>query len=262
MKKEELSERLALAERLAREAGALAIDYQQRGFEVELKSDASLVTVADGAVETFLKERLADAFPADRFFGEETGGGVDGPSWIIDPIDGTSNYARRRPFWCVSIGFFVDGAPALGVVYDPLRDEMFHGLASAPPLLNGTVCAPLEPVELGPRASMGFGSMETEPGRPGLRLVGALLDAGVSMRNFGAGALMLAYVASGRFDGYFENGLKLWDAAAALALLKGAGAPYAAPFDLSEPGRGAPVTAAAPQLFEAFVALKRDLAAS
>lgn len=253
----DLATRLSAAETLARDAGARARAFQSDGVTAVLKADSSLVTEADGAVEAFLRDSLGAAFPDDGFLGEETGGAVEGPTWIIDPIDGTSNFAAGRPFWCVSIGLYVDGAPALGVVFDPLRDELFHGLGLARPMLNGVQLPPIAPRRLGPGVCVGFGVQERGPGRPALALLGGLADAGASVRNLGSGALTLTYVAAGRIDGYFENGVKLWDAAGALALIRGAGLPYVSVFDLANPGAPAPVLAAAPGLFDE-IAARRD----
>lgn len=257
MNESDLVARLATAEALAREAGRRALAARRSGLSVALKSDQSVVTEVDATTEAFVRDGLTTAYPEDGFLGEEGGGakGVARPTWIVDPIDGTANFAAGRAFWCVSIGFYVGGAPALGVIYDPEHDEMFHGLASAPPRLNGVVTPPLARRTLGPGAALGFVLSRSGDAAATFRVLEETRARGASVRALGASALMLAYVALGRLDGHFEETIKLWDAAAGLALLAGAKLSYRAAFDLSRPMEPASVIAGAPGVYEELCAM-------
>ncbi len=208
---------------LARDAGALARRLQTApGRPVgTLKGAQDWLTEADGAVESFLAGRLADLFPGDGFLGEE-GARVDAGSgrlrWIVDPIDGTSNYARGGERWCVSIGLFEGDAPMLGVLDAPAVGEQFRAMRGAGATLNGRAiahsgCADLAAamIEFGwsPRSDRSVYSASAK----------GLLETGAMPRAGGSGALGLADVACGRIDGFIELHIQLWDVAGALSLL-------------------------------------------
>ena len=126
-----LAERAEFAGRLARAAGALANRYFNRelDFVAETKSRQDYVSVADRAVEAFIRAELSRAFPDDTMLGEETGGTVAERTWVVDPIDGTLNFVHGVHYWCVSIAWLEDGQRRIAAIYDPAPDELFIGRA-------------------------------------------------------------------------------------------------------------------------------------
>ncbi|MBS0320538.1 MAG: inositol monophosphatase, partial [Proteobacteria bacterium] len=140
---EVIAERLRVAEALAREGGALALaaSRDRASLAIERKGLQDLVTAADKAVEALIVARLREAFPADNVLGEEGGfsqqGAPDAPLWAIDPIDGTANFARGLPLWCVSVGVIHGGRAVAGAIYNPVTDELHAGGVGVPATLNG-----------------------------------------------------------------------------------------------------------------------------
>lgn len=218
-----ISARLHLACKVAREAGALAQEMRTRGLEIESKSTQDFVTQADRAVEKLIINRLQKAYPEDGFLGEE-GGMIEGSSgfWVIDPIDGTTNYMMGLDHWSVSIGYVRDGEAMLGCLFAPDRGELFDAAKGNGARLNGKPLVRKPPVP----GQMVFGlgvsgrvSFETY-----LEILQGLNARGIEHRRFGSGALSIADVAAGRLDGYYEEHLNSWDAVAALVVAKEAAA--------------------------------------
>ncbi len=240
-----LGRRFEAACDLAREAGILARRLQPGpgGPVGSLKGAQDWLTEADEAVEALLAERLSRMFPDDGFLGEEAGErapGGDGLRWIVDPIDGTSNYARGRPRWCVSIGLFEGGAPLLGVIDAPAMGEQFRARPGEA-TLNAASIGPSRCARLSD-AMVEFGwSPRTDSHAHGA-VSRSLLEAGAMSRAEGSGALGLADVACGRLDGFVELDIQLWDVAAALALLVETGCA------VEHRGFPGPIVAAAPSL--------------
>ena len=227
---EDLRARLNLAMAAARAGGRLLLDHYARRdlLVIDQKGRNDFVSQADRESEVIIVAMLARAFPQDGLLGEE--GGQSGPAdaplvWCIDPLDGTSNFLHGAHNWCVSVGLVENGLPVLGVIYDPLRDEMFAGGRDIPFTLNGapTVVSTTDALD---RAVISLGHNARVP----LEVFGAetlrLLSTGVAFRQLGAGALMLAYVAAGRFDAYYEWHMWPWDAVAGLAMITAAGGQY------------------------------------
>ena len=133
--------RLLAAQAVAREAGAMARRrFLDRSFTVGFKARQDYLTEVDGETEAFIAERLLQVFPSDGFIGEESKGrpaGEGGASWVVDPIDGTANFARGVPHFCVSVASVADGGVEVGVIYDPMRDELFSGRRGGGARLNG-----------------------------------------------------------------------------------------------------------------------------
>ena len=221
-----------------------------------LKAAQDWVTEADGAVEALIAERLASAFPADVIIGEEGGSRVPAEAsssehrsslcWVIDPIDGTANYARGGPRWCVSLGLLADGKPVCGLLSAPASSELFAARSGCGATLNG------RPIRAA--GTRDFGSAMVEIGwGPKVAsgdyaaMFGRVLARGVAPRIGGSGALALADVACGRLDGYVELSINLWDVAGALPILVEAGASVS-PFLRSGMHEPAPILAAAPAL--------------
>lgn len=222
---EPLSKRYAEAERVAREAGVIARRYFEHRHDlvVEHKGIQDLVSAADREVERFIIESLKASFPSDQFLGEE-GGGTEGRSlWVIDPIDGTTNFLRGLPVFCVSIAYLEDGVLEIGVIYDPTRDEMFTARRGRGALLNGQVIEASDTRELS-KAVVGLGYSRREGNDRFVHTVRALLLAQGEFRRFGSAALGIAYVAAGRLDAFMEYHLNSWDTLAGLLLVEEAGA--------------------------------------
>lgn len=217
--------------RLAYQAGKLAQSMQthlQEG-DVSCKETArDIVTKADQATERFIRDAVEKAFPDYGFYGEETGRKQDEGSpycWIVDPIDGTVNYFQGLPFWCTSIGLWKDGNPLAGAVYAPALDELFYGEIGGGAFCNG------RPIHVKDHGSLEHSVLATGFAclRAGWTKVNnvpyftkiALTARGV--RRFGSAAIDLCYLASGKFDAFWELNLKPYDFAAGMAVLLEAG---------------------------------------
>jgi len=211
-----------------------------------LKGAQDWLTEADGAVERFLSERLAAQFPGDGFQGEEGGKARQGAlRWVVDPIDGTSNYARGRSRFCVSLALLEDRTPLIGVLVAPAVGETFAARLGGGATLNGAVIRAAATTELS-RALVEVGWSHRRPVADFASMLQRMVEAGAGPRLSGSGALGLADVAAGRGDGYVELHINLWDVAAALVLLREAGA-YVSPFlEGDGPERGNPILACAP----------------
>lgn len=243
-----LDRRLETAIRLATEAGKLALSLAPPpGAAIaSMKGHQDWLTEADGAVEALLKRELLAAFPEDGFQGEETGAGQAGRlTWVVDPIDGTSNFARGAARWCVSVGLLEGGQALAGVLVAPALGETFAARQGGGATLNGT------PIRASATTDLARGMVECgwSPRRPNEafhRLCRDVMAAGAMLRAGGSGAMGLADVAAGRIDGYVELHINLWDVAGALSILAEAGAevsPFTSGNGLTE---GNPICAAAP----------------
>jgi myo-inositol-1(or 4)-monophosphatase len=139
MTQAELELRRYAVQGLVAEAGRMALDYfgKQESLGVTMKGAQDWLTVADGAVEDFLRQRLSVLFPTDTVIGEEGGGAASDTVWIIDPIDGTSNFARGDRNWCISIGFLLNRVPTIGIVAAPALDELYVAQRGQGATLNG-----------------------------------------------------------------------------------------------------------------------------
>jgi myo-inositol-1(or 4)-monophosphatase len=213
------------AERAAREAGDLLLDRLGR-VSVEHKGEVDLVTEADRESERFLVERLTTLLPGAAILAEEgSGASGTGPArWIVDPLDGTTNYAHGYPVFCVSIALEVDGATVLGVVHDPTRDECFTARRGAGAWLAGRRLGVSRTADL-PRALLVTGfpyDVRTSP-RDNLTQFAAFAKRARGVRRGGSAALDLSYVAAGRLDGFWEEKLHPWDVAAGVLLVTEAG---------------------------------------
>jgi myo-inositol-1(or 4)-monophosphatase len=250
-----LERRLEEAVRIAGAAGALAMRMRPppgAATAATLKGAQDWLTEADGATEAFVSQALAAAFPEDGFQGEETGKGREGRlRWVLDPIDGTANYARGADRWCVSLGLIEDRTPLLGVICAPALRETFTARRGAGATLNGRPIRAAVTTEL----SRGIVECGWSPRRPSERfraLVEDVMRQGATVRLGGSGAMGLADVAAGRIDAYVEWHINLWDVAAALAILAEAGAVVSPFLDGDGPSAGNPILAAAPGIAEAL----------
>jgi len=243
----DLAARAAFLRTLAPRAGDLA----RTGFasrtagSFTLKGPQDFLTETDLAVEAFIRAELAAAFPQDAILGEEGGGEAAPLLWIIDPIDGTANFARGVPHFCVCISFCLDGAPMLGAIYHPMTEEFWFARKGEGAEKNG---APIRVTQTtDPQVAcveMGWSRRHSIEGY--LSAQGHILTAGANIRRGGSGALALAWVAEGRSDGYLEAAMNSWDCLAGMLLVQEAGGsilPFGAA--LTEPH---PVRACAPAL--------------
>ncbi|WP_457637031.1 inositol monophosphatase family protein [Oceanithermus sp.] len=210
----------------ARLARGIHLYYQEKGFAVDTKSGPTdLVTHADKETEIAIKDYLLSRYPDHAFLGEEGGQEREAEyRWIVDPIDGTVNFAHRFPFYAVSIALEVRGELELGVVLDSSRDELFWARRGQGAFLNG------RPIEVS-RTDQLIGSLlatgfpyDVKKDRENLIYFERVLEKGLTVRRPGAAALDLCYVAAGRLDGFWEVKLKPWDVAGALVVLREAGA--------------------------------------
>ncbi len=210
-------------------------------LQVSLKGPGNFVSTADLKAERILRQELSKARPDYSFLMEESGAsaGKDGEHrWIVDPLDGTTNFLHGLPHFCISIALERAGDIVAGVVYDPIKDELFWGEKGIGSFLNDRRLRVSSRRQLS-QALVATGTPygQRSDGRPRyLRQLDSLMDQVGDIRRMGSAALDLAYVAAGRFDGYWEYGLSAWDIAAGLLLVREAGG-YA-----SEPsGEGDPL---------------------
>jgi len=219
-----------VAVRAARAAGAVIIRYLTRveGLAVEEKARHDYVSEVDRMAEAEIVRELRRAFPDHAVLGEETGlTGRSDKVWVVDPLDGTHNYLRGFPHFCVSIGFRDHGDLVHAVVYDPLRDELFTASKGDGAFLNDRRMRVSKRETLdGALLATGFPYRQREHIDPQLAMTRALLREAEDIRRTGSAALDLAYVAANRLDGYFEIGLKPWDMAAGCLLVREAGGKF------------------------------------
>lgn len=188
-----------------------------------LKGRQDYLTATDGAVEQFVRDAIEQRFPGDAVLGEEGGGSVDGRRlWIVDPIDGTANFARQIPHYCISLGLIVDGQLLAGALYEPNHDELFIAERGQGAWLNGERMRVSEVAEI-TASTVEVGWSTRIPVQTYLDMVGRAAHAGCAVRRAGSGALGLAYVAAGRIEAYAEAHINSWDVAGALLLITEAG---------------------------------------
>ncbi len=210
---------------IAREAGALVAQYFARHIPYELKGEHDLVTAADRASERFVVERLRAHFPTHTIVAEE-GGGVDGSSeyrWYVDPLDGTTNFAHGLPHYNVTLGLERAGEMIAGVIYDPMRDEMFAAERGGGAFLNShRIHASGVKRVSESLLSTGFPN-RNRPANKNVHFYYQLALASHGIRRAGSAALDAAWVACGRLEAYWEFGLKPWDMAAGVIIVQEAG---------------------------------------
>jgi fructose-1,6-bisphosphatase/inositol monophosphatase family enzyme len=258
----------AFAREVAERAGRLQVERYERVGRIDHKSSKDVVTEVDHLSEDLILGAIRERFPTDGILAEESGahhgrGGARasgaaagaaeeaarslarGRTWIIDPLDGTVNYANGIPFFCVSVGLVVDGRPAAGAVHDPMRGDTFWATADGPAMLGDRVIVASDKADLNDYVvQMALG------GRSAATRARAVRRAVRVSRSMGSSALALAYVANGRFDAFIQSGgMSAWDVAAAGLIAERAGAivtdtaggPW---FDVAKATRAFGVTAA------------------
>lgn len=212
-------------EQIAREAGALLMDFFHRRVKIEYKGDADLVTEADRSSEKLILERIRAHWPSHEVVGEE-GARVETGSnyrWYVDPLDGTTNFAHGFPVFCVSLGLTFQDKREAAVVYDPTRDELFAAERSRGAFLNGRKIEVSKTPKLAQSLlATGFPSHKRHK-NPNIYFYHQVTLRTHGVRRAGSAALDLASVACGRFDGFWEFNLNAWDTAAGILIVEEAG---------------------------------------
>ncbi len=248
----------------ARKAGrSLVKDFREvENLQVSMKGAGDFVSRADTAAEKIIRDELMGARPTYGWLGEETGAaaGADPTRrWIVDPLDGTTNFLHGLPHWAVSIALEHKGEIVSAVVFDPAKDEMFWAEKGAGAWMNESrlrVSGRRSMIECIFATGVPFAGKATLPAT--LQDLARLMPACAGVRRWGAAALDLAYVAAGRYDGYWERELNAWDMAAGLLLVREAGGligPVREGYDILEKGA---VIAANDQIFSPFAKVIRE----
>ncbi|HGG64382.1 MAG TPA: inositol monophosphatase [Rhodobacteraceae bacterium] len=224
-----MSANLNLMIKAARVAGrSLSKDFREvENLQVSLKGAGDFVSKADFAAEEIIREQLTEARPTYGWVGEETGvteGDDPTRRWIVDPLDGTTNFLHGMPHWAVSIALEHKGEVVAGVVYDPTKDEMFFAEKGQGAWMNESrmrVSGRRRMSECVFATGLPFSGRADLPQT--LKELARILPATSGVRRWGSASLDLAYVAAGRFDGFWERGLNLWDIAAGVVIVREAG---------------------------------------
>ena len=231
---------------MARDAGHILIERQGRSLRVSSKGDINLVTEADLAAEELIIERIRSYYPRHAILAEESGASNGSPSatqaewkWIIDPLDGTTNYAHGYPCFCVSIALERAGKIEIGVVYHPVSNELFAAERGQGATLNDRTIRVSEIDELNSAMLCTGFPYDVRERNDFARAFTNFTMRAQAVRRDGSAALDLAYVACGRFDGFWEDGLNSWDIAAGALLIEEAGGQLSnyrgAPLDIYSP---------------------------
>jgi len=206
-------------------AKQIQLSYQRSGFEIETKStEFDLVTTADKEAEKVIAAHLLSKFPSHSILGEEGGAKGNSPyRWIVDPIDGTVNFAHNLPCFSVSIGLEIEGKMEVGVIIDTTRGDVFTAIRGQGAHVNGAPIKVSKIKEIKQSLlATGF-SYRLDQRKINLDFLDKTVGQGLAVRRLGSAALDLAYVAMGRFDGFWELSLSPWDAAAGVLLVEEAG---------------------------------------
>ncbi|MFV0442633.1 MAG: inositol monophosphatase family protein [Planctomycetaceae bacterium] len=221
----DLTKFLTVAEQAARLGGEILQDWAPR-FTAREKSPANLVTEADEASQRAIFELISAQFPDHRFLGEEGLRRDDGDPryrWIIDPLDGTSNYVHRFPYYAVSIGMEQDGELVVGAIFDPNRKELFSASAGQGATLNGQQIGTTTEDEIGRAMCMASLPVKAKQGHPAVQRFLKVLDHAQTVQRTGSAALNLCCVACGRIEAFWSTSLQPWDQAAGALIVREAG---------------------------------------
>jgi myo-inositol-1(or 4)-monophosphatase len=260
------AEELTFASDIAERAGGILMDRYERLERIDYKSARDVVTEADHESEALIIDAIRARYPDDAILAEETGEhraiageaptSGRGRVWIVDPLDGTVNYANGLPVFCVSIGLVIDGVPSVGVILDPTRDDLFAATVDGPATLGGQAIHASDKE----RVSDFVISMSLN-GRTATTRARNVRKAIRIARSMGSAALALAYVANGRFDAFIQQGgLSAWDVAAAGLIAERSGATVTSIsggpwFDLAHTPKSIGILAAPPAHHETMLRL-------
>lgn len=225
MKNTNYNEYIETAVNAAKAAGKIQLERLGTRLDIRFKGEADLVTEVDLLCERRIREITLGRYPEHAFLAEESGGSAAADKrWIVDPLDGTTNYAHAYPFFCASVAFEQDGRIVAGAVYNPVAEELFTATRGGGAFLNG------KPIHVSGHDRLenamigaGFPYNRVERLGRGLELFKKMLAATQAIRRDGSAALNLCYVASGRFDGFWELTLHPWDIAAGWLIVEEAG---------------------------------------
>ena len=221
-----ITELMEFAGNLARQAGKVLADKQTKQNRVYYKGSIDLVTEADKMSEELILTQISQRYPEHGILSEESAAKNEQAimRWIIDPLDGTTNYAHGFPFFCVSIALEQEGKVVLGVIYDPTRDDLFTATLAGGAYLNGKKLQVSSQSDLSRSLlATGFPYDIRVSADNNLDFFNAMVVRVQAIRRAGAAALDLAYLAAGRFDGFWELKLKPWDTAAGCLMVTEAG---------------------------------------
>lgn len=213
---------------LSREAGSFLLHEQRKitSAAIERKGVNDLVSYVDKQTEVLFVKGLNALLPEAGFIAEEGTGfpSESGLNWVIDPLDGTTNYLHKLPFFCTSVALLQNNEPVLGVIYDPTHQELFTAFGNEPTELNGFPIYVSEVTHLRDMLIVtGFPYNDRGMLQKNLSAIEAFSRQSRGIRRLGSAALDMAYVACGRFDGFYEYGLNPWDVAAGIILVRNSG---------------------------------------
>lgn len=230
-------------------AGALALEGFQNGSAAafSMKGPQDFLTETDAASEAHIRSRIKAVFPKDGFFGEEGGGQILDNVWVVDPIDGTANFARGIPHFCISIGYLENGVPQLAAIYNPALDELYFARTGQGASRNGKPISAARTSRFD-AASIELGWSTRIPNEAYIDAIRNLLAKGANVRRSGSGAMALAYVADGRSDAYVELHMNSWDCIAGLLLVAEAGGRVCPFLEIGSLEDGGAVLASAPAI--------------
>lgn len=252
-------QRAKIAKAIAIKAGEMAMGFFRRreDLKIDAKGHQDFVSEADRQVETLIRERLARALPDDAIVGEEHAPtpGNSGFTWVIDPIDGTTNFLNGIPLWCVAIAVVADGQTQIGVIHDPNHNETFSAIRGQGVWMND------KPLSLGPReissGTVCVGSSRRSPPADVAKFVQLITESGGVFARTGSGALGLAYVAANRYIGYSESYMNAWDCLAGQLMIAEAGGVIEDQNADEFIANGKRVIAAAPGVFEDLIEINK-----
>ncbi len=247
---------------ICREAGQLALTFfrERDMLKVSSKGDQDWVSNADREVENLIRHRLQNKWPEDGIVGEEGAQkpGSSGHVWVIDPIDGTTNFVNGLPVWCVVLACVSQGRTQVGVIHDPVHDETFSSARGYGARLNGVTIRVADGRSMR-SGTVGVGYSNRIEAQSMTDIVSGVIEAGAMFHRNASGALSLAYVASGRLLGYIEEHMNAWDCIAGQLMIAEAGGRI----ELQEADEmirtGGRVIAAAPNVFEQLVEIAESV---
>ena len=248
-----ISDRKDFAVELCNEAGRMALSYfsDRSSLEVSAKGAQDWVSEADKAVETFIRSRIAEAWPEDGIAGEEFGRavGTSGFDWVIDPIDGTTNFVNGIPAWTIVLAVVAEKRTQIGVIHDPNAGETYSATRGGGAMLNEARMRVAADVPLS-SGTVSVGYSNRVESKNIVPVVAAVVETGAMFHRNASGALSIAYVAAGRVLGYLEEHMNAWDCLAGQLLVEEAGGRVEEQ-DADEMIRvGGRVVVAAPQVFD------------
>ncbi|MFS8049237.1 inositol monophosphatase family protein [Rhizobium sp. BR 314] len=234
---------------IIRAAGDLVLEgfHAGVGAGLSMKGPQDYLTETDAASEALIREGILARFPDDSFFGEEGGGAIGERVWVVDPVDGTANFARGIPHFCISIAYVEKGVTEFGAVYNPALNEFYFAERGRGASLNGKAIR-VAATNRYDATTIEMGWSTRVANETYLDVVKGMLNLGTNVRRAGSGALALAYVADGRLDGYVELHMNSWDCLAGLLLVSEAGGDVCPFLDIGSLEKGGPVLAVAPAI--------------